>query len=97
MSPLPPVLLQVHSEIAGDYHSSSVRHKTSEVHFSHERIDQRHSGPTCAPSLDDIFVGFPAVELSIINAILREYLVPISHAPVSVEVPPKQIVNENFS
>lgn len=93
MCTLSPVLLEIHSEIASDYHSSSVWHEASRVHVSHQCINKGHSCLTLSPPFDNIIHILPVVVRPVIYSILREVLVSVSHEPESIEVSPEEFIN----
>lgn len=91
----PPILLQVLSEVAGNDHAAAIRHETCLIHISHQCVNQRHACRAFAPPLDNICVRLPIVVLTVVDAILTEHLVSVVHAPESIEITPKELVNEN--
>ena len=94
---MPPVLLQVHREVASDDHTPTIGHKSSLIHVSHQGIDKWHSSLSITPSVYDIQVSLPIVVVSIVDAITREHLVAILHTPVALEVSPEELINEDCS
>lgn len=91
-----PVLFQVHGQVACDNHSSSIRHEACLIHLPHQCVNQGHASSAIPPSLDRIFVDFPCVVFSVVDAVSAEYFVAIVHAPVSLEVTPKDLVDVNL-
>ena len=86
---VPPVLLQVHAEVAGDEHSAPIRHKASLVQFSHQCVDYRHSCHASLPSLDDGHVRLPIVVGAIVDTVALEEGIALVVSPVFVKVTPK--------
>jgi len=91
MGSISPVLFQVHRQVARDELPSSVGHEACDVHFSHGGVDDGHASLAVFPSLNELFIGLPAVESSIINTVRAEALVAISHKPEFVEIAPEKL------
>ena len=91
-----PVLLQVLCKVASNDHAAAIRHETCLIHISHQCVNQRHACPAFAPPLDNLCVRLPIVVLTVVDAILTEHLVSVVHAPETIEITPKKLVNENF-
>ena len=89
----PPILLQVHCQIASNDLSSSVRHPTSLVHFSHESVYYRHTCHPTLPSLDDCHVSLPVVMGPVVDAIALEDGVALVHGPELVIVTPEKFAH----
>jgi hypothetical protein len=93
---LPPVLLEVHCQVACHDHPSPVRHEPCFIHLSHQSINQRHPRLALSPPADSLTISLPLVVLPVINAILREDLIGVLHAPIPVKVSPEQFIDEDL-
>lgn len=91
---VPPVLLQVKSEIAGYDLPASVRHETRMIHLSHESIDQGHTSGSSLPALDDVLVDPPFWYIFVQGTIFIEHAIPMSVAVPVAEVPPVKLSDE---
>ena len=94
MSSKSPVLFEVHRQVARHELPRSVGHEACDVHFSHSGVNNRHAGLAVLPSLDELHVGLPAVESSIINTVSAEALVAVPHKPEFVEIAPEKLRDE---
>lgn len=72
-------------------------HVTCRLKFSHQCINKRHASVAMLPTLNGFNVGFPINVLPIIDAILTKDLVALLHAPPSLIVSPKELIDEVFN
>ena len=89
-----PILLDIHSKVAGDNHAATIRHETSLIHFTHESVDQRHAGHSLSPPVDGVVACLPVIIGAIVDPIAREDFIAMVEAPVSVEISPEKFINE---
>ena len=92
----PPILLQVHGQVACYDHSSSIRHETSFVHLSHESVDYWHSCHAPSPSIYDGHISLPVVVSAIVDAIAVKDFLAILHTPISLVIAPKELIDKDF-
>ena len=90
---VPPVLSDVHGEVAGHHHASSVGHEASVVELSHQGIDDGHTCGAIPPSLHDLHVCLPVIVLPVVDAVWTEDLVSIVETPVPLEVSPEELID----
>ena len=89
----PPILLQVHRQVAGYDLSSTIRHPTSLIHFSHESVYYGHACHPSLPSLDDCHVSLPIVMRPIVDAIALKDGITLVHGPKLVIVTPEKLTH----
>ena len=95
--PLQPILFQVHSQIASDYHPPAVGHKPSRIHVPYKRVNEGHARAALPPSLNSFLIIFPVIVRAIVYAVGVEDFVSIAQTPVAIEVSPEKLIHVNLS
>ena len=93
-STVPPVLLQVKSQVAGGHLPRPVADVASGEEISLNSIDDRHASHSLPPLLDQVGIGSPSGVLPSSVAILVEDVVSELVGPVVPEVSPQQLSDE---
>lgn len=93
ISTIKPMLFEIHGEIAGCYHSSTIGHKTGSIHIPDQCINYRHTCATLSPSLDCVHICFPVIISSVIDTVRAKDFCSIFKAPVPVEISPKELID----
>lgn len=93
----PPVLLQVHREVARDDHTASIRHEASLIQVTNESIDKRHACRASLPSIDRLRSRLPIVIGPVVDSVAGEDLVTVIHTPELIEISPEELIDENTS
>ena len=92
----PPILLQILCQVACYDHTSTIRHESSFVHFSHKSVYNRHSRHAPSPPINDGHISLPIVVSAIVDAIAVKDFLAILHTPVPLVIAPKELINKDF-